>query len=422
MNTLSLSIPRLPVLSWRTFGGKHQASLPCLLDQPGVHLTTSGRASILLAMEMLGLKSGDKVLVPTYHCPTMIAPVVALGAEPVFYPIASSGGPQLEWLKQRSLDGVTCILAAHYFGLPQPMQALREWCDTEGIALIEDCAHALFGISGTRPVGRWGDISIGSLTKFLSVPEGGCLQVNAALAPYPKLAAPTLKQQFKIVLDILHVAARFGRLTGLSRLILGAYSLRTWLKLSTLQAAQRNSQGVREEPSMDGYSIDKELSHRALTWASTWIANQTPRSRIVERRRRNYDELAKSLAGFNGFRPLFPLLPEGASPYVFPLWVANPDPGYAKLREIGFPVSRWDCLWPDIPKLSGDDGILWSHHVLQLACHQDMNDTEIQTVATSIIELYGQAGTSEYRGHRDAATDQTGQHFHGDQGSRRAVQ
>ena len=63
------------------------------------------------------------MLVPTYHCPTMIAPVVALDVEPVFYPIGAEGGAQIEWLERQPLEGVRALLAAHYFGLPQPMQA-----------------------------------------------------------------------------------------------------------------------------------------------------------------------------------------------------------------------------------------------------------------------------------------------------------
>ena len=389
MSDSCVPIPRLPVMSWCAFDGIHRASLPCLLDQAGVDITISGRASILLAIELLGLKPGDKVLVPTYHCPTMIAPVVALDAEPIFYPINALGGPQLDWLKQQPLDGVRIILAAHYFGLPQPMQALREWCDQVGISLIEDCAHSLFGISGSRPVGQWGDIAIGSLTKFLPVPEGGCLKRNITLEPTPELSKPSVKQQFKAAVDILHVAASFRRLTGLNDLLLGAFSLRDRFRPAVSDAAQVQQLDMgQEEPLPDGFTIDATLSHRALTWASTWVARCLPRARIVDRRRRHFLELAKLLSGFNGFHPLHASLPDDSAPYVFPLWVAEPDPGYARLRKIRIPVSRWDRLWPTVPQITGDTGTLWSHHILQLACHQDLTDADIQTIANAIIQLY----------------------------------
>ena len=383
-----IKIPRLPVMSWQAFSGKQHAALPCLLDAPGLQMTTSGRASILLAMELLGLGVGDKVLLPTYHCPTMIAPVVAVGAIPVFYPIDCYGVPQLDWLKQQSLDGVKAILAAHYFGVPRPMRALRDWCDVMGIALIEDCAHSLFGTSESRRVGQWGDIAIGSLTKFLPVPEGGCMMVNAPMVFSSKLQKPTLMEQIRALVDILHVAASFNRLTGLNRVLMGAFSLRQTFKRGASGA--QTLRDVQEDQPTDGFTIDSSLAHRALTWASSWVTKRAPRARIVRQRRRHFAELVKSLSGYEGLRPLVTHLPEGAAPYVFPLWVAEPDPGYQRMRLLGIPVSRWDRLWPGVPQIPDDFGVNWSHNMLQLACHQDLSDADIQTIASTVIKLYAQ--------------------------------
>lgn len=374
-------------MSWQLLQGEPHSALPCILDHPGMHLSTSGRASILLAIEMLGIGPGDKVLVPTYHCPTMIAPVTAVGAEPVFYPVNVHGAAALDWLRGISLGGIKAIQAAHYFGLPQEMQQLRDWCDQQGIALIEDCAHSLFGRSGDRPVGRWGDIAIGSLTKFLPVPEGGCLVVNRSLPPPPPLTHPSLKAQVKAGVDIVHVAADHQRLTGFNGLIKGAYAISRFFKRShaPVQAA---ASSMSQDAPMDGFTLDSQLSHRALTAVCAWVARFANRDRIVERRRHNYQELGRRLAGLPGMRPLFPQLAEGAAPYVFPLWVNEPDPGYSELRRLGIPVSRWDRLWPGIPELPGDVGTEWSHHVLQLACHQDLTASDLDAVVQALTRLY----------------------------------
>jgi aspartate/methionine/tyrosine aminotransferase len=81
-NSHTEPLPRLPVLGWAAFAGERQAPLPSVLDQRNVLFTTSGRAAIALALRALGVAPGDRVLVPTYHCPTMIAPVVSTGADP----------------------------------------------------------------------------------------------------------------------------------------------------------------------------------------------------------------------------------------------------------------------------------------------------------------------------------------------------
>lgn len=397
-------------MGWQTFRGAREARLPSLLDHPRHQLTTSGRAAILLALECVGVGPDDVVLVPTYHCPTMVAPVLTLGARAVFYPIDEAGAPRLDWLEAHAPHQAKAMLATHYFGLPQPMEANRSWCDRHGIALIEDCAHAMFGRSGTRAVGAWGDVAIASLTKFFPAPEGGILALNRAELQLPSLTPVPLIQQVKAAADILHMGASHDRLTGLNGLIRGVFALRGLLRrppgskiktfdsgadagtsTSTTASTGSSNAGFDADDAVDANMslIDLPLSHRALTRASAWVSTEVPRHRIVQARRRHYEYLLQALRGSEGFRPLMPQLPADSAPYVFPLWVRTPDPGYLEMRRLGVPVSRWDRLWPGVPTLDGDAGVPWSHHVLQLACHQDLSDQELDAIVAQVRRLYG---------------------------------
>jgi perosamine synthetase len=375
--------PRLPVLDWNTYSGKKLSVAPCLLTLSTVQFTTSGRAAILLALEMLGVGPGDKVLVPTYHCPTMIAPIIACGAQAVFYPLNELGAPQLEWIKQADLQGVRAILVAHFFGLPQRLETIRLWCDFQGVSLIEDCAHSLFGSSDGRPVGRWGDLAIASLTKFFPVPEGGCLVVNTTQSAIPKLNQPSAIRQVKAGIDIIHSGVNHGRLNGFGVLVKGAFKI-----LDRFRAKKPLQHPSSELQPSDGFTIDVAQSHQALTVACRWTAQHAPRERIVARRREHYMFLAQALSGLNGMRPLRVHLPDDCAPYVFPLWVDHADPGYAELRRLEFPVSRWDRLWPTAPAIEIDSGMLWSVHVLQLACHQDLSFGELQNMVDTLKRVY----------------------------------
>jgi perosamine synthetase len=384
---MAYPIPRLPIFNWRTLSGPQQSKVPCLLTNPNNHYTNSGRASILLALRMLGVGSGHKVLVPTYHCPTMIAPIVAQGAVPVFYPLDSTGLPQLEWVKNQGLEGVRAILVAHFFGLPQPLANLREWCRQHDVRLIEDCAHALFGTSDGRAIGSWGDLAIASLTKFLPVPEGGCLVNNMGPTPLPPLQPPPMIRQVRAIFDIVHAGTNHGRLKGLGAVVGALYG--GWDKLKNRSKPQSAVQTMDPPPS-DGFTIDTEQAHLSLTRASRWITQFSPRERIVSGRRANYQFFAEALAGLAGMRPLNPHLSKDCAPYVFPLWVDHPDPGYLELRSLGFPVSRWDRLWPSVPKIMGDSGIEWSTHVLQLACHQDLTTSELNHMVSTLKLIFDQ--------------------------------
>lgn len=393
--------PKLPVFGWRALGGAQATALPCLLDQPGCSFTTSGRASILHALEAVGARAGHSVLLPTYHCPTMAAPLDAIGVAPRFYAIDARGSPDLQALDRSPTEGVRALLVPHLFGLPQPMARIRQWCDARGIALIEDCAHAMFGVSDGRPIGTWGDAAIGSLTKFLPVPEGGCLVLPRAAAA-PVLQPRSLRAQIKAWLDIVEDGARHHRLAGLNTLITAP--------LDALRSQRRRSAAAQAGGAPDagghpgghpagdtlaqridaGFAIDVALARSQLTRACVHVAKRMPRARIAELRRAHYRWLGEALAGLQGLRPLLPQLPDDAVPYVFPIWVRQPDPGYQALRAQRIPVFRWDRLWPGVPELPGDEGVGWSHHVIQLACHQDLSRRDLDRIVHAVKAVYAQ--------------------------------
>jgi len=366
------AIPRLPVLGWQSFVGRAPLPDDSLLAAPNFAFTTSGRAAIWLALRALGVGTGDRVLVPTYHCPTMVAPAIHAGAEPAFYPVTSAG-VDMQYLAKLDCRGVKALLVAHFFGRPAPMAQLREFCDANGIALIEDCAHALFGMTDGKPVGAWGDFAIGSFTKFLPVPEAGCL-ASWRRSVTPGLARQTLRAELKCSVDLLEVGARYGRLPGLNTVL---------LKLFALKNAIRHPPGAETAPAPADYTdghgdLDTDYASSSPTRVTRLVAKATGWRRVRERRRANYAALVRALDGVPGLRVLYPELTESGVPYVLPVWVTDPDAKYLALRGAGCPVFRWDWLWPGTPLVSGDEGIAWSRHVFQLPCHQDLTaqDTE----------------------------------------------
>ena len=375
-------LPRLPVFGWHMFSGQKHSDLGCVTDHAQPVVTTSGRAAILLALRTLGVTSGSRVLVPTYHCPTMIAPAAVLGATPVFYPLTPRGGPDLAWLRRLDTRGVRAMLAAHFFGIPQPMHALRNFCDARGIALIEDCAHAFFGMSDGRNVGAWGDFAIASLTKFFPVNEGGLLLTQRATQWHENRPTRSLTDEARSLVDALEIGARHGAQSGAKRLLAWAFQLKN-------QCRQRpHAPGHTPPPNPMN---DPELARpsRPMTRTAQWLWAHAHQARIVTRRRHHYTQLVAMLSGVPGMSPLFPRLPEHCAPYVMPLKVEHPDALYHALRQAGIPVFRWCQLWPDTPRIEGDSGLEWSTKILQLGCHQDLDAGQIAHIADSVKRLAG---------------------------------
>lgn len=377
------AIPRGPVFGTTTL--RNVDAMPWhRVDQQGPAIyTVSGRAAILLGLRALGVGQGDRVLLPTYHCPTMVEPAVLLGAAPLFYPIGRSGAPDLAFLEACDTQGVKALLVAHLFGLPQDFSALRRFCDARGIALIEDCAHCFFGDTPTgRPVGSTGDFAIASLPKFFPAVEGGCLMVPRGAFELPALGKPSLTGQLRAAWDTVELGAAAGTLGALGAVAAAAVRLKNRLRGHQVQPAS----AAPAEPDLQAACDTIRWPRAGLRAAATvqWIVRRADVQRIAGARRANYAEFARQFADEPDMWPLFPALAERAVPYVFPLEVDDPETLYRAIRRLGVPLYRWDLIWPGTPSLANDCGPQWSSRVFQLCCHQDMSVADVRKVAAVI--------------------------------------
>jgi hypothetical protein len=215
-------LPRAPLLDWSSFSpAKVSAELHSIDNIRHTQMTTSGRAAIYQALLQLRLAPASVVLVPTYHCPTMIAPVILAQLEVAYFGISADGLPKLDSIDPATAAKAKAMLVPHYFGLAKSLDQVRQWCDEHQIALIEDCAHCYFGNAGERPVGTWGDFSTASLSKFFPVPEGGVLASASRTIVALDLAPQGFKAQLKAWVDVFESAVSCGRFAGINWALAG---------------------------------------------------------------------------------------------------------------------------------------------------------------------------------------------------------
>lgn len=381
-------LPKSPVFDWSNLRAARppSAALRSVAEVPHQLATTSGRAALFQALLQLQPQRGDVVLVPTYHCPSMIAPIVHAGLQARFYGVLADGSPDLAGIRLDRGRAPAALIAAHYFGLPRSLQATRNWCDRHGVVLIEDCAHCFFGVAGARPVGQWGDFAIASLTKFFPVPEAGLLVSAQRPLLASALATPTFAAQLKGWADVLEVSSRHGRLRGLNALLKPLFAAKQRLRNGTAESATDAMPPEELDPRAVP-DCDMQRAAQAPLLVSRLLYQRLDRGRIYLRRRENYAAYAEELRPPNGMHALQPALPDGAAPYVFPLWVDDADRVYRALRELRMPVFRWDRVWPLAPHLDGDCAPQWRRHVLQLLCHQDLSRTDVAHVCRTIGDL-----------------------------------
>ncbi len=106
----------------------------------------SGSDALLLSLDALGIKKGDKVIVPTFTFFATAGAVARLGATPIFVDIDAENYninlDQVEDILIREKE-VKAVIPVHLFGLPMDMHRLMYLADKFGVYIIEDACQAI---------------------------------------------------------------------------------------------------------------------------------------------------------------------------------------------------------------------------------------------------------------------------------------
>lgn len=82
-------VPKMALLTQTPWRGvmRDRERYPSVLDRPNLCHFNWAREGIEAALRALSLRADDEVLLPAYHCLSMVTPVLRAGGTPIFYPI-----------------------------------------------------------------------------------------------------------------------------------------------------------------------------------------------------------------------------------------------------------------------------------------------------------------------------------------------
>jgi dTDP-4-amino-4,6-dideoxygalactose transaminase len=152
-----------------------------------VSVLSSGTAAIHLALILLGVKSGDEVLVSSFTFSASVNPIVYLGATPVLIdsePETWNISPEVleEAIKDRISKGKMpkALILVHLYGMPARIDVILEIADRNKIPVIEDAAEALGSTYNHKPLGTFGMMGVLSFNgnKIITTSGGGALISN----------------------------------------------------------------------------------------------------------------------------------------------------------------------------------------------------------------------------------------------------
>jgi perosamine synthetase len=339
----------------------------------GLRWYARARYALTDAYRLSGLNHGGLLIAPSYHCRTMIDPALAIGAQVELYRLTADLAPDtaalLAMLARRS-DQPRALLVSHFFGMVQPLDRLAAACSEYGVALIEDCSHALTGRLGgaANALGDMGDFGVASPYKFFACPDGGLLWSKQRALPEMALRPAHWKRELRAA---------------------GA-SLRALIDRSTHPArpqpadppAQRAAEGrVWEEPSAEpSEHYERHAEQTACLRVSRCIVAHTHVAQLASRRRANYQAWSDRLRGARHCRALFPALDDDCIPYMFPLLLERPESDFPRLKMLGVPMWRWDeMVRSDCPVAQR-----YRMAVVHLPCHQSLSRAELDWMIDTV--------------------------------------
>lgn len=145
------------------------------------YLTTSATTALTMALKVLGIKSGDEVVISDFSFPATANVVEDLGATPIFADVSLDTYNMLaEDLENKISEKTKAVIFVDALGNPSGISQIKEICSRNNLPLIEDGACAIGSSEENIRSGNIADITCFSFhpRKLLTTGEGGAVTFN----------------------------------------------------------------------------------------------------------------------------------------------------------------------------------------------------------------------------------------------------
>jgi dTDP-4-amino-4,6-dideoxygalactose transaminase len=152
-------------LAGRTFPSAEAGLVGSIQESLGgswtVKTANMGRTAIYLALKAMELPAGSEVIVPSFACNGVAAPILRAGLSPIFADVDSGFNLDIESVREAASDRTKAVIVPHLSGLwNRSFSAIVEWARSRGIFVVEDAAQAMGLSHAGKPVGTFGDVGI----------------------------------------------------------------------------------------------------------------------------------------------------------------------------------------------------------------------------------------------------------------------
>ena len=142
---------------------------------------SNGTAALEVAVQALGIKEGDEVIMPTFTIISCAMAVTKAGAVPVLIDSdLYTWNMKVEEIEAKITFRTKAIMIEHLYGLPVEVDKILELAKKYNLKVIEDAAEMQGQTYNGKPCGSFGDISTFSFysNKHITTGEGGMVVTN----------------------------------------------------------------------------------------------------------------------------------------------------------------------------------------------------------------------------------------------------
>ena len=157
---------------------KFEHSVKNYVKTPYALALINATSAIHLALRVLGVKEGDKVISPTFTFIGGVSPVLYQNAEPIFVDSDEFWQIDLNLLEEAlKKEKPKALIVVHLYGQSAKIEEIAYLSKKYKTFLIEDAAEALGGEYNGKKLGTFGDFGIYSFNgnKILTTGGGGVL-------------------------------------------------------------------------------------------------------------------------------------------------------------------------------------------------------------------------------------------------------
>ena len=315
-------------------------------EGPFLHFFWKGRVALYAILKALGIGVGDRVLVPGYTCVVVPAAVCFLGAEPVYVDVDSDTyNLSLARIQAAHNHGLRtkAVIVQHTYGLPADTAPIVSWARQNGIAVIEDCCHAV-GCNYRTAEGEWKEV--GSLGDAAFFSSQWSKSVSTGIGGWSLTHLSCLAQRLQMVNEEECVAASLRETAVLAAQVAARAMISSpesyWLAQSTYRFLARKgiAIGSSNEAELRG-EMPKGYAKRMSSFQHWLLERKLAEiGRVTQHRQRLRELYNHSLAAVDV--PVFDV-PAYADPILlrYPIRVNNKEDVLARAREERVEIGDW---------------------------------------------------------------------------------